>query len=270
MLPVKSALLCLLLSVGLYGQAGSLSGVVAGPAGTPAANAKVSAKNRATGQSFDTQTGSDGKYNFADLPPGEYEITASAPDIGEKTSAATVAAGGGQTLDLTLTPPGAPSLRDLGFTPDQLKSNPQEQVRLDKRTHMLKTHQKLGLITTGPLIATLITSARAGGRNSTSSGRELHAILGGSTAALYFTTASFAIFAPKIPGTPTRGPIRIHKALAWVHGTGMVLTPILGAMAYEQRNRGEKVHGLASLHGGVAAVTGIAYGAALLSVTIKF
>jgi hypothetical protein len=159
---------------------------------------------------------------------------------------------------------------DLGFTPEQIKGNAQEQARLDKRSHMLKTHQRLGLITTAPLLATLITSNRAGGRHGTVSGRELHAALGGVAAGLYFTTASFAIFAPKVPGTTVHGPIRLHKALAWIHGPGMVLTPVLGALAYQQRNRGEKVHGIASMHSAVAAVTGAAYGLAILSVSIKF
>ncbi|HKN31814.1 MAG TPA: hypothetical protein VJX16_01080, partial [Terriglobales bacterium] len=70
--------------------------------------------------------------------------------------------------------------------------------------------------------------------------------------------------------TPTRGPIRLHKALAWIHGPGMVLTPILGVMAYEQKSRGERVHGAASAHSAVAIVTAGAYGAALLSVSLKF
>jgi hypothetical protein len=135
---------------------------------------------------------------------------------------------------------------------------------------MLKIHQRLGLITTGPLIATLILSNGAAGRNSTASGRELHAAVGGLTAGMYMTTAYFAIFAPKVPGTKTRGSIRLHKALALIHGPGMILTPILGVMAYDQRNRGEKVHGIASAHGAVGAVTGIAYGAAMLSVVFKF
>ena len=87
---------------------------------------------------------------------------------------------------------------------------------------------------------------------------------------MYFTTAYYAIRAPTVPGTKTRGPILVHKALAWIHGPGMILTPILGALAYRQRNRGERVHGIASAHGAVAAVTGIAYGAAILSVSIKF
>ena len=50
----------------------------------------------------------------------------------------------------------------------------------------------------------------------------------------------------------------------------MILTPILGALAYDQRNRGEKVHGIANAHAPVAVATGIAYGLAILSVSIKF
>jgi hypothetical protein len=164
-----------------------------------------------------------------------------------------------------------PSLGDLGFPTEQTKGSAQEQARLDKRSRMLKIHQRLGLITAAPLLATLISSAAAGEdeRGSSTSGRNLHAALGIATAGMYLTTASYAIFAPKVSGTQARGPIRLHKALAWIHGSGMILTPILGALAYHQRKRGEEVHGIASAHGAVAAVTGIAYGAAIFSVTIK-
>jgi hypothetical protein len=165
--------------------------------------------------------------------------------------------------------PQAPSLGDLGFPTDQTKGSAQDQARLDKRSHMLKTHQRLGLITVAPLVATFIASSRASGRSATTSGRDVHAALGIATAGMYFTTAVYAIRAPKVPGTPARGSIRLHKTLAWIHGPGMILTPILGTLAYQQRNRGERVHGIASAHGAVAAVTGIAYGAAILSVTFK-
>ena len=164
----------------------------------------------------------------------------------------------------------APSLGDLGFPTDQTKGSADEQARLDKRSHMLKTHQRLGLITTAPLLATFIASTRASGRSATTTGRDVHAALGIATAGMYFTTAAYAIRAPKVPGTPTRGPIRLHKALAWIHGPGMILTPILGAMAFDEKSRGEKVHGIASAHGAVAIVTAAAYGAAILSVSIKF
>ena len=40
----------------------------------------------------------------------------------------------------------------------------------------------------------------------------------------------------------------------------MILTPILGAMAFDEKSKGEKVHGIASAHGAVAVVTAAAYG----------
>jgi hypothetical protein len=94
--------------------------------------------------------------------------------------------------------------------------------------------------------------------------------LGATTVGLYFTTAYFAIRAPKISGTKTRGPIRVHKTLAWIHGPGMILTPILGEIAFAQKSRGERVHGIASLHGPVAIVTAGAFGMAVASVSFKF
>jgi hypothetical protein len=163
-----------------------------------------------------------------------------------------------------------PSLGDLGFPTAQTQGNTQEQARLDRRSHMLKIHQRLGLITAVPLIATVITGTMAGGKSTSSTTRDLHASLGSVTAGLYFTTAYFSLFAPRVAGTKTRGPIRLHKALAWIHGPGMILTPMLGAMAFEQKSQGEKIHGIASAHGAVAIVTAAAYGLAIASVSLKF
>jgi hypothetical protein len=163
-----------------------------------------------------------------------------------------------------------PSLSDLGFPTEQTKPDPKMQALLDKRTHMLKIHQRMGLITTVPLLATLLTSVNAGGKSTSNTDRTVHTVLGATTADLYFITAYYAIRAPRVPGTKTRGPIRFHRAMAYIHGPGMILTPILGAMAYSQKNNGEKVHGIAAAHGPVAIVTAGAFGAALLSVSLKF
>jgi hypothetical protein len=163
-----------------------------------------------------------------------------------------------------------PSLEDLGFSASQAQGDAQRQALLDKRTHMLKIHQRLGLITTIPLIVTVATSLNAGGKNTSTASRDLHTALGGLTGDLYFMTAYYAIRAPRVPGTETRGPIRFHKVMAWIHGPGMIATPILGIMAFDQKNKGEKVHGIAVAHGPVAIVTAGAFAAALLSVSVKF
>jgi carboxypeptidase family protein len=260
----------------------TLSGRVTGPSQAPVIHANVSVKNLATSQSTETQTDLAGRYRIPNLAPGDYEVSVSADAFQTKVAAVTLVPGAGRTMDLTLSPaaaqPGGLSLADLGISPAEAKGSPEEQAMLDKRTHMLQVHQRLGLITAAPLLATVITSFSAKtGRptqaNPTASpsatGRDIHAVLGAVTAGMYVTTAYFAIRAPKVPGTEPHGHIRLHRALAWVHGPGMVLTPVLGAMAFSQASRGQRVHGIASMHSQAAIATFGAYAGAMLSVSIK-
>jgi hypothetical protein len=167
--------------------------------------------------------------------------------------------------------PAPPSLSDLGLSPSQTKPDPDLQARLDRHTRMLRIHQRLGLITLAPLVGACITSALAppdlkkGTDNAT--GRDIHVALGAASVTMYAFTASYAIRAPRVSDEPSRGGIRLHKYLIYVHAPGMILTPILGAMAYDQANNGEKVHGIASAHAAVAWTTVAAYGAAIVAVT---
>ena len=245
-----------------------LSGTIVDTSGKGVPGAKLTVKNVATGQSVNTQSDSTGLYNVPSLAPGDYEVSVSAEGFSTNVSKVNVTRGARQTINLTLA--GVLSLQDLGFSSTQAQGSAQDQARLDKRSHMLKIHQRLGLIDTVPLLATVILGPGAGGKNTSSADRYAHLALGSVTGDLYFMSAWYAIRAPKIPGTQTRGPIRLHKALAWVHGPGMILTPILGAIAFEQKSRGEKVHVIASAHGAVAIITAAAYGASILSVSIKF
>jgi hypothetical protein len=271
------------------GAATILSGTVTDPSGKVVSNATVTTKSLTTGQATEAHTDSKGFYSLSNLAPGSYSVSIAAEGFALKETEVSISGSGPQSLDLRLNAAGSgqelpnapspapapPSLGDLGFSPQQTQANPQLQALLAKRTEMLRIHQRLGIITTIPMAAAIITGpmAKVKGKNGetirepTTANLDFHAALGGTTTALYFSTAYFAIFAPKVPGATKHGAIRWHEALAFVHGPGMVLTPILGYMAYKQENAGEKVHGIASAHGTVAYITAASYGAAIVAVS---
>jgi hypothetical protein len=275
----------------------TLSGRVTDSDANLVPDASIKVKNSANGATFTTKTNPDGMYSIPGLVSGDYVVSAVAGKL--ESQAIKVTLTESQTVDLTVAPapssssslpnapaptppqnpapsnPSPPSLGDLGFSQQETQANPQLQATLEKRTEMLKIHQRLGLITTIPMAAAVFTGplAKAKGKNGqtitepTDANLDFHAALGGLTTALYFTTASYAIFAPRIPNNPKHGGIRWHEALAFVHGPGMVLTPVLGYMAYKQENSGEKAHGIAAQHGTVAYITAASYGAAIVAVS---
>lgn len=158
------------------------------------------------------------------------------------------------------------SLKDLGLnktdvelTPTQLK----EQKTLEKRHHMLKTHEVLGLTTLGVMTATMLTGGSALDSN-------VHMYMGITSGLLYYTTAYYSLTAPKPAGIKDRGNIVWHKRLAWIHFPAMVLAPILGYMYKKNHDDGKSNSSLVKQH---PTIAGIGYGAFALSaalMTIEF
>src|SRR5580704_5180749 len=183
---------------------GVLTGKVTDLSGGVVANASVTATSIDSGQKQTATTGPEGTYKL-ELPEGNYRLTFEA--AGFKTleiSSATVSGTAPEILDGKLergepvngnpavtqqenlpnapsSSTTAPSLSDLGLSPEQTRGNPQEQSLLDKRTHMLKIHQRLGLITTLPLVASVILGTGAGGKSEGTAVRDLHVALGSLT-----------------------------------------------------------------------------------------
>lgn len=281
----------LLFPVALAAQTATLSGTATDAKGKPIPNATVTLKP-AQGASVDVHTDAEGNYTIPNLAPGSYTISAAGEGMVAKPIDLTITSSPHQTENLMLAPatgqelpsapsaapsqsPSTPSLSDLGFNSQQTQGNAQLQATLERRTRMLRIHQKLGLITVIPIAAAAFTGplAKAKGKNGsiirepTTANLDFHAAVGGVATAMYFTTAYYAMFAPRVPGNPKKGAIRWHEALAWVHGPGMVLTPILGAMAYNQENNGKKPSGIVAQHGTVAWITTIAYGTSIVAVS---
>ncbi len=80
----------------------ALTGVITDATGGAIANARISAKNLATGLSSSTTTNSDGFYDIPNLLPADYQVTISAPGFGTKQTSITLTVGAKQVLNLSL------------------------------------------------------------------------------------------------------------------------------------------------------------------------
>lgn len=88
-----------------YGQTttATLSGVIRDQSGAVLVDVKTSARNIQTGATRDTRTDSEGRYNFTNLFPGEYEVVAERTGFNRAMQRGIVLTVGGATvLDLTL------------------------------------------------------------------------------------------------------------------------------------------------------------------------
>jgi len=82
---------------------GSIRGRVVDPSGSLIVGAKVTAKSIATGQVRETVTGQDGAYVLAELPAGEYTVTAASAGLSPVAQNVVVAVGLDTTADFDLT-----------------------------------------------------------------------------------------------------------------------------------------------------------------------
>ncbi len=157
-------------------------------------------------------------------------------------------------------------LRLLGLAPATRRRE------LEIRHTMLQWHQRLALVTfaaltTQVILGEVLASDRARYYQKL---QPIHQPLGYVTFGLYLTTASLSLGAPPARRyTPGFNSIKLHRTLALIHFTGMMLQPWLGRRlrlapspeSYERRLR---------THRWVGRITLGAYAAAFLAILLPY
>lgn len=155
-------------------------------------------------------------------------------------------------------------LKDLGFTQEQTKKDPELQLALESRSSKLKAHQITGILT-GALMIAAVGLSRSHDRNNN------HQFVGAAAGLSYWTTFYLAQTAPVPEGTKSQGwNIKIHKALQWVHGPLMILTPIAGVMANDANKHHKPKGTLASRKSAIAGLAAVTYLAGSLVMAFEF
>src|ERR1700739_4252554 len=80
----------------------TLVGTISDAQGGSVFNAKISARNVATGVTTESATNAAGTYNIVNLLPGDYQVSVSSTGFKTATSKVTLAVGGTQELSLAL------------------------------------------------------------------------------------------------------------------------------------------------------------------------
>ena len=147
------------------------------------------------------------------------------------------------------------------LTPESRKSE------LKLRRTMLVAHEISGFVTLGLMVTTVYYGQKL--INTDIYNRSLinkHVKFVDATIATYSLTALLSLLSP--PPVIRRDEIStvsIHRALAWVHVTGMILTPIIAAIA--KKGRGATDMSILRIHQISAYITTAAFTASMIVIT---
>ena len=145
-----------------------------------------------------------------------------------------------------------------------LKLNCAPKTKIEKmklRHKMLKTHQKMGLLTLGLMAYQSYLGMQMVDNGKYSEYSNRHQILGYSTFSTYMATASLSIGAPpSFRYSKGVSSIKIHRYLSYIHFAGMLSMPYLGYLTAgnldteteNYSNKAKKVH---QLMGNITFVT---------------
>lgn len=156
-----------------------------------------------------------------------------------------------------------------------------EAERLKTRRTYLKVHQVTALTSLGLLIGqvalgqVLLNKKRSADLEGYDDLRDYHRYLGYATFSVYSVAAGAAFLAPKIDREGAYDAITIHKSLAIIHMTGMMLTPLLGYYQVSQAEKiktqqdADRVRTLNTVHQVTGYTTAAALAGAMLVITLQ-
>lgn len=149
--------------------------------------------------------------------------------------------------------------RSINLVPDS------RSKELNLRRNMLQWHQRLGFVTLAAMAAQVSIGKKLYAGNYTQERQNLHKQLGYTSYGLYLTTASLSLLAP-----PARlyskkmSSIKIHRYLALVHFSAMMIQPWIGRKA-ANANDADDYRRLIDLHNQVGTVAMVSLSLAFLT-----
>ena len=143
------------------------------------------------------------------------------------------------------------------LTPEARKS----ELRL--RRTMLVAHETSGFVTLGLMLTTVYYGQKVLDGNR--SLRATHIHFADATIATYSLTALLSLLSPPpLIRRDEMSTVSIHRALAWIHVTGMILTPIIASLA---QRRGASYDSILRIHQTSAYITTAVFATSMVVMT---
>ena len=149
------------------------------------------------------------------------------------------------------------------LTPESRKSE------LSLRRTMLVAHETSGFVTLGLMLTTVVYGQKVinqiNDKSPSLSLRRTHIGFADATIATYSLTALLSLLSPPpVIRRDEMSTLSYHRALAWIHVTGIIITPIIAALA---KRRGASYESTLRIHQVSGYITTTAFAASMIVIT---
>ena len=149
------------------------------------------------------------------------------------------------------------------LTPESRKSE------LQLRRTMLVAHETSGFVTLGLMLSTVVYGQKVinqiNDKSPSLSLRRTHIGFADATIATYSLTALLSLLSPPpVIRRDEMSTLSYHRALAWIHVTGIIITPFIASLA---KRRGASYESILRIHQVSGYITTTAFAASMIVIT---